>query len=194
MITEMGRTPKFSAEQDTLIASSYADGSTLLQLALEYDVSQTAVRNALLRSGVTLRPRNSPRPVSQWTMCACGDKAVYASGMCHACYDRIRNRDPLVRERKWRWWLMKHHGLTCDDYDQMLEAQDGVCAGCHKPDPRGARLAVDHNHSCCPADKSCSNCRRGLLCVRCNRAVGLLQDSADTATWIAQYLIRFRHD
>jgi 5-methylcytosine-specific restriction endonuclease McrA len=60
-------------------------------------------------------------------------------------------------------------GLTIEDYDAMYEAQGGVCAICKQPetsqrDGKVYRLAVDHNHN--------TGQVRGLLCFKCNSAMG----------------------
>ena len=69
----------------------------------------------------------------------------------------------------WGYRLRHHYGITPDDYNKMLVAQNGVCAICKQP-PRGKmkRLSVDH----CHASKEV----RGLLCVTCNRTVGYLDN------------------
>lgn len=57
-------------------------------------------------------------------------------------------------------------------YEALLFIQNGVCAICRQVDATGVRLSVDHDHSCCPGEKSCRACVRGLLCKSCNRALG----------------------
>jgi Recombination endonuclease VII len=60
--------------------------------------------------------------------------------------------------------LKRKFGLTVDDYEQMLAAQGGGCAICGRP-PRGdIALHVDHDHD--------TGAVRGLLCFRCNNALG----------------------
>lgn len=51
-------------------------------------------------------------------------------------------------------------------------------------------LVVDHDHRCCPSDRSCGSCFRGLLCMSCNSAAGFLRDSPANATALAAYLER----
>lgn len=85
-----------------------------------------------------------------------------------------------------RYWL-RQYGLTVDQYEQMLTDQGGVCAICHKPerfvDPRSGeprRLAVDHDHE--------TGKVRGLLCGRCNRAIGHLGHDPESLARAADYL------
>ena len=195
IIRGMGRKQSFTVEQHAEIAGLYTDGLSIARIAKRVGAQDGgnhygAVRASLLRSGVKLRPRKSPFPESEWVICACGSRALYINGLCHVCYDRERNKTPEVQERRFNWWLLSYNGLTRDAYDALLESQGGVCAVCQGLNPHGARLAVDHDHACCPGAKSCGKCVRGLLCVRCNRATGLLKDSAENAGRLFAYLTR----
>jgi hypothetical protein len=49
-------------------------------------------------------------------------------------------------------------------------------------------LAVDHNHGCCPGEKSCGKCVRGLLCDNCNQAIGKFRDDPELLLKAAEYL------
>lgn len=70
--------------------------------------------------------------------------------------------------------LRKSFGLTLDDYSAMMSDQAGVCAICkeHETATRGGKLlsmAVDHDHK--------TGAIRGLLCMNCNKAIGLLKEN-----------------
>jgi hypothetical protein len=65
-----------------------------------------------------------------------------------------------VREQSRRAKLQRSFGITVEQYDRMLRAQDGKCALCRRP-PKSIRLAVDHDHR--------TGRVRGLLCFRCNK-------------------------
>jgi hypothetical protein len=73
------------------------------------------------------------------------DKPQY----CTPCYDNY------TRAKAYR----KQYGIALDDYDRMLDDQDGRCAICRCV-PRTKRLAVDHDHDTGEV--------RGLLCRGCN--------------------------
>jgi hypothetical protein len=81
--------------------------------------------------------------------------------------------------------LRQRYGLTVDDYNKMLKAQGGVCAICSGPPaPFGPhklmRLAVDHCHT--------TGRIRGLLCPRCNQALGLMRDNPVFLLKATEYL------
>lgn len=84
-----------------------------------------------------------------------------------------------------KWYKIKStYGITRGEYEAMLSDQGGTCAIC----PRTDNLVVDHDHNCCPGKRSCGDCVRGLLCGQCNSAIGLLGESAATASRAAIYL------
>lgn len=76
--------------------------------------------------------------------------------------------------------LKKVFGITIEDYDALLSTQNGVCAICKAVQNNGIRLAVDHSHK--------TKKVRGLLCMECNRAVGLLKDNSKIAQQVVNYL------
>ena len=83
--------------------------------------------------------------------------------------------------------ILKGYGLTPDQYDILLESQNGVCAICGKPETRVLKgklceLAVDHDHK--------TGRVRGLLCVRCNLGIGSFGDSSELTQKAVEYLKR----
>ena len=94
----------------------------------------------------------------------------------------------------WRWrcarcrFLSAAHGLTAADYDQLVTAQDGSCAICGTT----GDLVIDHDHSCCKDGKSCTQCRRGLLCNACNRMLGFGKDDVRIIASAVSYLLGSR--
>ena len=68
-------------------------------------------------------------------------------------------------------------GLDEAAYQEKLDSQHGGCAICGGVNSNTRRaLAVDHDHKCCPGEKSCGKCVRGLLCDNCNHAIGKFRD------------------
>ena len=84
---------------------------------------------------------------------------------------------------------VERYGLTMDQYHKMLQDQDYKCKLCGmKEDTFRKRLSIDHDHSCCPGSKACGNCIRGLLCHRCNLALGAVNDDTDILNKMIEYL------
>jgi hypothetical protein len=80
-------------------------------------------------------------------------------------------------------------GLGPGGYERLYAAQGGACGGCGViPGPSARRLAVDHDHSCCPGKTSCGRCVRGLLCYRCNDTLARYRDDGDKLVALARYL------
>lgn len=75
--------------------------------------------------------------------------------------------------------LRRQFGITIEQYEQLLESQNGVCGICKCP-PDKLRLAVDHDHA--------TNEIRGLLCGNCNTAIGLLRESRELFEAAIAYL------
>jgi hypothetical protein len=88
-----------------------------------------------------------------------------------------------VRDREFN---LHRYGLTELQFSRLVVKQNGCCAICRTGNP-GARKNVsnwfvDHDHV--------SGKVRGLLCNRCNRAIGQFEDSPDLLLRAAAYLER----
>ena len=67
----------------------------------------------------------------------------------------------------------KKYKINLDIYNKVLEEQGGVCAICKGTWSKV--LVVDHDHDCCPGEKTCGSCLRALLCGNCNAGLGWLK-------------------
>ncbi len=63
--------------------------------------------------------------------------------------------------------LRRKYTITIGLYEAMAEWQGNACMICRSP-ADGRPLSVDHDHQCCPRQKSCGKCLRGLLDPVCN--------------------------
>lgn len=127
---------------------------------------------------------------------------------CTARYDTSRENTVDGKEKrkgfrkKWkmsekgkhsaRKWDIKHnYGITLEQYDNILEKQNGVCAICKCPETYKLneivrRLSVDHDHE--------TGKVRGLLCVKCNSILGMVQDSKILLSETIIYLDKNEHN
>lgn len=93
----------------------------------------------------------------------------------------------------WRRHRLARFGITPEEFDARFDAQDQRCAICHADRPQfspGGGWHLDHDHSCCPGKKACGQCIRGILCSRCNRAIGMFNDDAKLLAAAVEYLLK----
>ena len=88
--------------------------------------------------------------------------------------------------------IKNRYKLDLEEYNALHEEQKGLCAICGRPESRIAkgkitRLAVDHCHK---SEENGIVEIRGLLCFRCNAALGLFEDNPDFLTSAICYLLR----
>jgi hypothetical protein len=72
--------------------------------------------------------------------------------------------------------LKTQYGITIEQYDEMVLAQNGKCLICKNE----RKLVVDHSHV--------TGIVRGLLCNSCNRGIGYLQDNPEVTKEAVIYL------
>lgn len=101
--------------------------------------------------------------------------------------DKYRESEKYLRSM-FKSHLKRKYGLSIEDYEGMVEAQQGCCRICggHGGD-RGwitkrerAKLFVDHCHE--------TGKVRGLLCHQCNAGLGMFRDSPNLLTSAISYL------
>ena len=90
----------------------------------------------------------------------------------------FRKQNP---DRVKNYKLKYSFGITLVQYNEMFQAQKGLCLGCYKHQTNFKRaFSVDHDHK--------TGKIRGLLCTNCNQAVGHAMDSAAVLKRLADYL------
>jgi hypothetical protein len=146
-----------------------------------------------------VRPHGPDKP-TRMALCH-PDRKHEAKGLCHSCYLkkwikdhpdantgnvwRVRNPErSRVILRKNR---LKRTGCTPELYESLWIAQKGKCAnrGCTFQAPLAVEdfrkgLMVDHDHI--------TGKIRGLLCARCNTALGHSGDNTERLLGLVEYL------
>ena len=108
-----------------------------------------------------------------------------------------------MARKKTMTFRLKQFGLTLNDYEQMLVAQNHCCAICKSLTPgrlaprrrkevtswparRDAKVywIIDHDHE--------TNAVRALLCHQCNTTLGFAKDDPDLLITMAEYLRQFK--
>jgi len=83
-----------------------------------------------------------------------------------------------ICERNRTHYHVRQYGISAAEYDALLKKQNGACAICRRRSKE--RLCVDHCHL--------TGMIRGLLCRRCNLALGILKDDQGSLIAAVAYL------
>jgi 5-methylcytosine-specific restriction endonuclease McrA len=114
--------------------------------------------------------------------------------------ERRRQESRAYREKRsidnphfWREnGLLIRYGLTLAEKRALYEAQNGCCAICHTPFETLTAAFVDHKHEEFEVrNKRGKRQVRGLLCSRCNLALGQFNESISLLTNAIDYLRQF---
>src|SRR5581483_924500 len=112
-------------------------------------------------------------------------KAPRRRKICRKCYRAQIRKTPRygTQQQPKDYWrnrdYLKSYGITLLEYEALVKQQRGLCAICQQP-PTGRRLAVDHNHT--------TRKIRALLCLKCNRGLGMFNDDPELLLKANAYL------
>ena len=81
------------------------------------------------------------------------------------------NRNEKVRKAR-------EYNIKLEELEELFELSDGICSICKQPPTRW--LVIDHCHGSLKI--------RGILCERCNQALGLFKDSVSSLKAAVEYL------
>lgn len=139
------------------------------------------------------------------------ERVAKSDFMCAAHADRVRRGIPLT-ERPFK---RPYNGERCERPDCTMKASslslcryhysvvrkygrfalDLVdqysmrgCPICLRKASEAGAPQVDHDHSCCPGQKTCGKCVRGAICSRCNSGLGMFQDGIGAFERAMHYL------
>ena len=81
------------------------------------------------------------------------------------------------------------HRLDTQWAIRLITATTCDCCGDRLPRHQGRHKGVlDHDHTCCPHERSCGECVRGIICHHCNTLAGHVERHAERLDHIVRYL------
>lgn len=94
----------------------------------------------------------------------------------------IPARQEQIKKTARRSYIKRTYGISLEDYEDLIIAQNSVCAICEKDlsSLSGRELHIDHCHD--------SGKIRGILCSHCNVGIGNLNDDIDLLYAAIDYL------
>lgn len=115
---------------------------------------------------------------------------------CNAERSRVHRAEKPDKALDTKLW--SYYRIRLVDYQRMLNEQGHACAACgvHVSELNGnhawGTLTVDHDHSCCESRPVCGKCVRGLICSRCNLALGHTRDDIDHLEKLISYVRKWQ--
>lgn len=200
---------KLRGEVTAKIAELYSRGSAVREIAKQVGISKTSVHRFIMsdiekwgrRSKIEAAemPQDAATKIVELHQRGASVRAVSkAVGVSKSSVHRLLSARGERRGRIRRWpgapdgvdrdvayRLWAKYGLTVANYDALLRKQRGCCAICKRKPKGGRKLAVDHCHD--------SGMVRGLLCARCNTALGQLRDDPNIIKAMLDYSLSFVH-
>lgn len=181
-----------------MVIKMYLAGDSLMKISRGFSCGRTKIRTILVDNGIPIRSCSETKTLkcleymtSGIKLCSIckkdkpidsfwsGNTSRTKSSYCKDCGSSV-NRPAHLKRR---------YNITSEFYDLMFLEQKGKCfCGSTNPGHKRRYFAVDHDHSCCPTEKSCGLCVRGLICHPCNIMLGVAEDNIDTLKAAIQYL------
>ena len=161
-------------------------------------MSEVIVRKPCIQCGAVDRNRRGDckpcarKASAEWRASSANVQGLPCKNCGEANRDRHGNCKPCAKVRG-REWARQHkdvvnprnrlnkYGLTKDQLDQMVLAQNGLCIICQNPLPK--KYHIDHDHA--------DGFVRGLLCFNCNFGLGQFRENADSLRRAAEYVEQF---
>jgi hypothetical protein len=111
-------------------------------------------------------------------------------GLSYCCKVCRKEREQLYRQSnkykkklRKRKWAEQNINITYEQYEEMLDEQNGSCAICGKKENQFNKgMCVDHCHE--------TGQIRGLLCTECNLGIGYLKDDKELLMKAVDYLTK----
>lgn len=120
------------------------------------------------------------------TCSVCGETKELHFFSKHSGSKHARTRS--CKQCKTRHSRQRRYGVTPEQYDAMLQSQNGRCAICGTTDPKTRTSGCHVKSSFCVDHCHKTGKVRGLLCMECNTGLGKFKDNPDTLTAAISYL------
>ena len=122
----------------------------------------------------------------KWRQTAVGRayKKKYRQSEAYKKYRQSDNYKRIMLKSR----MKSRYGITPEEYETMLESQGHTCAICGNSHTEGTngKLYIDHCHV--------TGKVRGLLCMKCNSAIGKLGDDPTIIQRASEYLLKHKKE
>ena len=99
---------------------------------------------------------------------------------CKNCFEKKYHANRDLKEYAKSYHRKTKYNLTQEEYNILLEKQEGKCAICSRTE---RNFHLDHNHE--------TGKIRAFLCVNCNAGIGMFNEDIETLKKVIEYLIKY---
>ncbi len=192
----------WTQEQLATVKTMYAKGKTREEIGKVVGKTAGSVNNAIYHHGFHHPPIEISRNTHQWHKklddgrqvcwsCLRGANSNPSESCKEPRHIRHREnqrrwcRDYMRRTKKTLYYHLRHeYGMTLTQLEQMLKAQDGKCAICHRGIMDYQEVGIDHDHR--------TKVVRSLLCSKCNLLIGQAQENIGVLRAAIEYLEKWQ--
>jgi hypothetical protein len=125
-----------------------------------------------------------PSEAKKYVSCSLECSRVRRTQLKNNFVDGLSNTKDRKRIRARRNKLKRQYGMTVEEWETLFNAQGRCCAnsGCRAKEPKGIRgyWHTDHDHI--------TGQIRGILCRKCNLALGHVNDSTVLLRGLIEYI------
>ena len=162
---------------EDLVCTLYLENKSIKFICAKYGISPSYIYASLRRNNIK-RERIIIQKYNEEKYCRhCGEKLTSENW-----YDHDKDKNNICKKcacKGSRSSKIKcKYNLTVEDYNILLESVNNKCEICGS----GIGLCVDHNHS--------TGEIRGILCFKCNSAIGFLEDDINKLSKAIEYLLK----
>ena len=96
-----------------------------------------------------------------------------------------------AKSQQTKWYYQRKHGISLEERDAMLLAQEGSCAICKAPTVFSTTSGINNTGDLAVVDHCHRSSRiRGVLCGHCNTGLGAFKDNLQSLLNAVDYLLK----
>lgn len=164
------------------IVAAYLHGMTISDISAQFNVSGDEVIHLLVGEAVRLDVSEDEKEelgvVCDKFKCSMCKKECKLSDISTQSWLALECGRACCKSCRHKKDITRKHGISHSEYDALISSQTS-CAICGQVEDN-RRLVVDHDHA--------TGKVRGLLCNKCNTALGLFKDDPELLSRAIEYI------
>lgn len=166
-------------EKDNMINDYLLNELKTKEILVKYDIGDDVLYTELRKRGIPLKNKKIYKYSEEIKCITCKQtknrKCFHKSSIKRSGFECKECKAKSLRNYR----LKREYNISTEEYEKMYKGQCGLCSICDKKEEL-YKLAIDHDHK--------TGRIRGLLCRKCNAALGLFGDNTETMKRAMKYI------